>query len=131
VPSSGPPLSARPRLQGNHGYSSRDRTSPSRRSGSRSGSGYSGGRSVPTPGVSHAHAPPMSARGTSSREGVGRGGVESRQSSANARSSSTIHVPCSTLKHPKQVTQEVLRALSAMRISSKQVSSFLVASDLF
>lgn len=30
------------------------------------------------------------------------------------------------MKNPKQVIQEVLRALSAQRISSKQVSNFLI-----
>lgn len=123
--SSGPPLSARPRLQGNHGYRDRDRSSPSRRSASRSGSGYSGGRSVPVPGFGHPHAPPLSARGASSREGVGRG-AEARQSSSSGRSSSVIHAACSNLKNPKQVIQEVLRALSAQRMNSKQVSSFLI-----
>jgi len=120
----GPPLSARPRLQGNHGY--RERSSPSRRSGSRSGAGNTGGRSVPVPVSSHSHGPPLSARGASSREGIARGGAENRQSSSTTRASSVIHVPCNNLKNPKQVIQEVLRALSAQRISSKQVSNFLI-----
>lgn len=109
-----PPLSARPRLQGNAaGY--RDRSAPLR-GGSRQGRPASGGR----------HMAPLSARGYSGRDSGSRGGGESRSHSSNSRMSNTFHVSCNGSRHPRQITQEVLRVLTELRISSRQVSSFLV-----
>jgi hypothetical protein len=135
-----PPLSARPRLQGNSGY--RERSSPSHRSGRPGPAWNAQGRPIPGPAISYPHGPPLSARGASGREcrrrtgdpqmpmsarGTGGGSrATSRASSSNARANGTIHIPCTAMKNPREITQEVLRSLNVHQINCKQVSSFLV-----
>jgi len=112
--SHGPPLSARPRLQGNAG-GYRDRSAP--RAGGWGGQAAMNGGGRPTSARRHPVAVPSSARGTRDRQ---------RSDDGRPSNPGVFHVSCMSSLHPRQIMQEVLRALAAHHLSHRQVSNFLV-----
>lgn len=112
--SHGPPLSARPRLQGNAG-GYRDRSAPRSGGWGNQAPMNSGGR--PISARRHPIAVPSSARGT--RDGH-------RGEDGRATNPGVFHVSCMSSLHPKQIMQEVLRAIAGLHLSHRQVSNFLV-----
>lgn len=112
-----PPLSARPRLQGNAGSKHRER--PPGVPPAAWGQGPSGTRSSSQTGRA-----PISARGVG---GSGAAGLPPDTSSDDARGAGgSSYVSCSSALPPRQIMAEALRALSALRVHHRQVSNFRV-----